>query len=117
MSGLKWINIALRGIMETGIVLALAYWGYYTGESTPIKILLAILAPIIGFGFWGTVDFRNFGRGSEYLRLLQELIICALVTYLLFIVEQHLLAWVFGIISVVHHLLVYLSGEKLLKNN
>lgn len=116
MSVLKWINVALRGVMETGIVLALAYWGYHTGESASIKILLAILAPAIGFGFWGAVDFRNFGHSSEYLRLTQELIVCALVTYLLFIVEQHLLAWIFAIISVIHHMLVYLLGERLLKD-
>jgi len=116
MTILKWMNVALRGIMETGIVLALAYWGYKTGETTTLKILLAILAPTIVFGFWGIVDFRNFGRSSEYLRLIQELIICALVTYFLYILEEHLLAWIFGIISVVYHIMVYLLGERLLKD-
>ncbi len=116
MAGLKWINVGLRGIMETGIVLGLAYWGYHTGESLLLKILLAIIAPVIVFGFWGMVDFRNFGKNSEYFRLSQELIICALVTYLLFVSALPFLGWIFGIISAAHHLLVYLLGERLLKN-
>ncbi len=117
MSGIKWFNVGLRGIMETGIVLALAYWGYHVGDTRTLKILLAIVAPVIGFGFWGIVDFHNFGKIAEYLRLTQELIICAIVTYLLFVSELPILGWIFGIISVIHHLLVYLLGERLLKNN
>jgi hypothetical protein len=25
---LKWFNVALRGVMEFGIVIALGYWGF-----------------------------------------------------------------------------------------
>jgi vacuolar-type H+-ATPase subunit I/STV1 len=115
MSVLKWINVALRGIMETGIVLGLAFWGYHMGETVPLKIVFMILAPVIGFGFWGLVDFHQLGRNAEYFRLTQELLICGLVTYLIYISELHLLAWIFGILSVVYHLLVYISGDRILK--
>jgi hypothetical protein len=63
MSNMKSSILVLRWIMEAGIVLALAYWGARTGGSTIAKILLAIGAPVVGFGFWGLVDFRWAGRG------------------------------------------------------
>lgn len=40
-STLKWINVALRALMELGIVVALGYWGCKTGSGTGAKILLA----------------------------------------------------------------------------
>ena len=53
MLKLQWINLTLRAIMETGIVLALGYWGYHAGSSKGLKILFCIATPLIGFGFWG----------------------------------------------------------------
>jgi len=108
---LKNFNLALRGIMETGIVLALGFWGYHVGDSSLTKILFCILAPLLAFGFWGLVDFHSFGGAAEYLRLSQELIICALATVLLYTTGKHIL----GTISVLHHILVYLSGDRLIK--
>ena len=58
MTTFERLNLALRVLMETGIVVALAYWGVHTGDSTAAKILLGVGAPVLGFGFWGAVDFR-----------------------------------------------------------
>jgi hypothetical protein len=60
----RWVNVALGGVMEFGIIARLAYLGYQTGRSA-----------LVLFGFWGLVDFRQAGRWSEPLRLLQELVI------------------------------------------
>ena len=77
-STLKWFNIGLRGLMEFGIVFALGYWGYRLGNSAGVKLLLAIGVPLVGFGFWGLVDFRQAGLLVEPLRLVQELMISGL---------------------------------------
>lgn len=112
---LKWFNVALRGVMELGIVVAFGYWGYQTGGNAVTRLALAIIAPVIGFGFWGLVDFRNAGRMSEPLRLVQELIISGLAAVAFYTAGQHALGWTLGLISIVHHGLVYLLGETLLK--
>jgi len=78
VSTIKGFNVGLRALMELGIVIALGYWGYSVGNSIPMKILLAIAAPTIGFGFWGLVDFHNAGSLAEPLRLIQELVIAGL---------------------------------------
>jgi hypothetical protein len=114
-SKLKTFNLALRGIMETGIVAGLAYWGFHTGQNTSMKILLCIGAPLLVFGFWGACDFHNFKKLSEPLRLIQELVLSGLAAIALYSSGQHFLGWTLGAISIIHHILVYLLGEALLK--
>jgi hypothetical protein len=116
MRTLKWFNLALRGVMEAGIVLALGYWGYHTGENTFSKILLCIITPLIGFGFWGLIDFHRFGKFSEPLRLMQELLICGLAALALYVVGMRLDCWFMAGVSIMHHVLVYALGERLLKS-
>ena len=114
---LKQINLALRGLMETGIILAFGYWGYHTGNSTGARILLALGAPALFFGFWGLVDFHRAGKIAEPLRLFQELVITGMAAAALYIAGAHVFGWIMGLISVVHHTLVYPLGETLLKQS
>lgn len=116
MTTLKRFNLALRGLMEVGIIVALGYWGFHTGRNMSVKILLGIAAPALGFGFWGLVDFRQAGRASELLRLLQELIISGLAAIAMYTTGQHTLGWILGLISLIYHSLVYLTGETLLNH-
>ena len=115
MSKLKWFNLALRGLMEIGVIFALAYWGYQLGNNTGMRILFGILAPLVGFGIWGSIDFHQAGKLAEPLRLLEELIISGLAAIALVISGQQLLGWSLALISIFYHILVYLAGDKLLK--
>ena len=101
--------------MEMWIAAAFAYWGYHSGQTTAMKILFAIGAPLIGFGFWGVVDFHQAGDAAEPLRLIEELVISGLAAVALYVAGQPALAWGLGILSIVYHTLVYLSGGRLLK--
>jgi Protein of unknown function (DUF2568) len=115
MSALKRINLGLRVLMEIGIILGFAHWGYHNGNSKTAKILLAIGASAIGFGFWGLVDFHRFGKMSELLRLAQELCISGLAAIALYKSERHILGVMLAAISIVHHVMVYVLGGRLLK--
>lgn len=117
VSTLKWFNVGLRAAMELGIVAALGYWGYKTGESTGAKILLAIGASVIGFGFWGLVDFRKAGSLAESLRLIQELVISGLAAFAWYTAGAQTWSWALGLISIIHHILVYVLGGTLLKKH
>lgn len=116
-SKLSSLNLALRAIMEFGVVAAFACWGLRTGSTPAGKVLLSISTPLIGFGFWGLVDFHQMGRWAEALRLIQELLISGLAAAALFIVGQPALGWALALLSIVHHTLVYLLGERLIKSN
>ena len=112
---MKWLNLVLRVILETGIVLGFGYWGFRQGNTTTWKFIFSILAPLIGFGFWGLIDFHQFGKWAEPLRCTQELLISALAALLLYTSGAHVYSYVLMILSIVYHLLVYISGERLLK--
>lgn len=116
MSAIERFNLALRALMETGVVLGLGYWGWHEGGSTPTKLLLALAVPTAGFGFWGAVDFRGAGRAAEGLRLGQELAVSGLAALALYVAGAHALGWALAAISVVHHALVYATGGRLLKD-
>ena len=112
---LKWFNLALRALMEVGIVVALGYWGFQTGTNMGMKVVLGVGAPVLGFGFWGLVDFHQAGPLSEPLRLSEELIISGVAAVAFYAAGQPTLGWILGLLSVVYHALVYLSGGTLLK--
>ena len=114
VSAFQWFRVGLRGFMELGVVLALAYWGIQAGKSMLTKLLLGIFAPLFMFGFWGLVDFRQAGSLSEALRLVQELIVSGLAAVALFVAGRPILGWILGSISIVYHALVYISGDRLL---
>ena len=110
-----WVNLTLRAIMETGIVIGLAYWGYQAGSGPIARIGLAIGAPLIGFGFWAAVDFHQAGRAAEGLRLAQELVVSGLVALALWSAGLPALGLLMAAISIVYHALVYATGGRLLK--
>ena len=117
MQKLKWINVALRAVMEIGIVTAFGFWGYRVGNSTLMKILLAIAVPMAGFGFWGAVDFHQLGSAAEFVRLVQELILSILAAFAFYISGLHTLAWILFVLSAIHHSLIYILGDRLIKKN
>jgi hypothetical protein len=115
VTALRSANLALRGIMEVGIVVALAYWGYWTGHSTIQRALLSIGAPVLVFSFWAFIDFRKTGPTAELFRCVQELVLSGIAAVSLYTTGQRTLGWILGLVSIVHHLAVYLLGERLLK--
>ena len=115
MSSASAVNLTLRAVMEAGIVAGLAYWGVHTGDTTAASIALGVAAPLVGFGIWGALDFRDAGRYAEPLRLAEELLISGLAAAALVTAGQPVLGGALAAVSVVHHILVYAIGQRLLK--
>ena len=114
MTAVQRMLLALRVVLEVGVVAGLAWWGYRTGGGGGTGALLAILVPTIGFGIWGAVDFHRAGRLAEPLRLTEELLISGLAAVGLIAVGPASSGWGLLGFSVVYHLLVYTNGERLL---
>lgn len=111
---LIWLNVVLRALMEMGVVAAFAVWGYGMGSTAWSSLLLAVVLPAVGFGFWGLVNFRSAGKHAEALRLAEELVISGLAALAFYSAGQHVLGWGLAALSVLHHGLVYLTGRRLL---
>lgn len=108
------LNLALRALMELGVVLALATAGYHAGSSIAARLLLALVVPVVGFGFWGAVDFRGAGRLAEPLRLAQELALTGVASTALALAGHTPWGIALASLSLVHHTLVYGLGQRLL---
>jgi hypothetical protein len=109
------VTLALRVALECGVVAGLAYWGVHAGGGTATKILLGAGAPVVGFGFWGAVDFRGLGRLAEHARLVQELAVSGLAALALYAAARHALGIALAALSIGYHALVYATGSRLLK--
>jgi hypothetical protein len=114
MSRVARLNLTLRALMETGIVLGLATWGVHAGDGPIEKILLGIGAPTVGFGFWGAVDFHRAGRAGEGMRLVQELLVSGLAAAALYAAAGPVPGIILAALSILHHAVVYASGARLL---
>lgn len=110
MTSIQRFNLTLRTFMELGVVYGFAYWGYRTGG-----VALAIAAPVVGFGLWGAVGFHQFGRSAEALRLIQELALTGLAAIGLYAAGSVVPACALASLSILHHALVYPTGNRLLK--
>lgn len=55
-AALTWVNLALRRLMQLGVVLAVGYWSYHASQRVLAKAVLGVLAPVLVFGFWEMVD-------------------------------------------------------------
>ena len=53
MELLKALNLALRFGLELASLAALAYWGWHDSDSTVVKVLLAVGAPVVWAVLWG----------------------------------------------------------------
>lgn len=108
------MNVGLRADMELAIVIALAWWGFQIAEGV-MRYVLAVLTPAVGFGIWGAIDFRNTGVHAERLRLLEELAISFLAAAAWYVAGEEALGIGLAALSIVHHALVYLLGDRLLR--
>jgi len=115
VSAFDRLTLALRVLMEVGIVVGLAIWGVETGQSFAEKVVLGVIAPVAGFGFWAAVDFRGAGRWAEPARLTQELALSGLAALAWYSTGQRVPALLLAALSVAYHAVVYASGRKLLK--
>ncbi len=113
-------NIALRALMEFGLVVALGLWGFHLGSQLALplapRLALALALPTLGFGFWGAVDFRGAGRLAEPLRLLQELGLTGVAAAGLALTGLAPWGAALAALSIVHHALVYALDQRLLKD-
>ncbi len=114
MTAIERVNLTLRAVMEFGVVVGFAYWGYQAGGRPATKLGLAIVTPVVGFGIWGAVDFHQFGRAAELLRLAEEMLLSGLAAAAFYAAGRHALGWTLAGLSVVYHVLVYASGARLL---
>ncbi|WP_339251733.1 YrdB family protein [Sporosarcina sp. FSL W8-0480] len=106
------VNLTLRFILEMCGLIAVSYWGFQSGSGFLMKSVLGIGSPLLMAIVWGLfVSPKAPMQFKGFRRVILELIIFGIAALALYDVGKQLLAIVFGILTVVNSILVYL-GER-----
>lgn len=108
----KNANLALRFLLELGVLIALGYWGFHTGQTTIVSIVLGIGAPVIAIVVWALLGAP---KAPWYLkgvwRLLLEVVFFGSAAVALFVADQRLLGVVFALVFVLNTILIYMWSQ------
>ncbi len=105
---LKPINLALAFLLELALLAAFAYWGFNTGDSTAIHIVLGIGVPVLVAVIWGIFMAPSSQRrlnGAAYLVV--KVVLFGLGVAALVAAGQTTLGVVFAVVFVVNTILLY----------
>ncbi len=109
---LKNANAALAFFLELGVLAALGYWGFQTGQGTIARIGLGIGAPAVAVVVWALFGAPNSAwrlQGSWLLML--RVVFFGSAAVALFTAGQRVPGVVFGLVFVVNLVLIYAWGQ------
>ena len=109
---LKNANLALAFFLELGVLAALGYWGFQTGQGTIAKIGLGIGAPVLAVVIWWLFGApQAMWHLNGVFRLLLEVIFFGSVAVALYAAGQHVMGVAFALLFVLNIVLVSLLGQ------
>ncbi len=112
MDTLKALNLALRFLLELGVLGALGYWGYRTGNGMVWKIILGIGAPIAAAAIWITLGAPGAAlQLNDPLHLILEIIFFGGASIALFMAARRWLALGFAALFVFNRALMYVWAQ------
>lgn len=109
---LRTANRVLRFLLEVAALLAVAYWGFRTGDSLVVSVALALAAPLLVAVVWGV-----FGSPKAALplpdpaRLGLEVLVFGAAAAGLYTVGHRGLALAFAAVVVVNTALMHYWGQ------
>ena len=104
----KQANLALALVLELGVLVALAYWGFATGATILVKIVLSIGAPaaaILIWAIWGAPRSEHRLQGISYWLL--RVAFDAAGAVALFVTGQQTVGVVFALAAALNCILAY----------
>src|ERR671918_1165845 len=109
---MKAVNDGVRFILELGALAAVAYWGWRTGGSTAMKLLLAVGGVVVIAVVWGV--FRSESDAivevATAVRIVIEVAVFAAATAALAAVGRPRLAVAFAVVAAINEILNYALG-------
>ena len=116
------LNLALRFLLELAAILTFGYWGHSLTE-TGIRILLAVLFPLLFAVLWGVFAVKGDPSRSGktvvqtpgIIRLALELGLFGAAAWMLLDLDLTWMALVFGSAVVIHYFLSFDRIAWLLK--
>jgi Protein of unknown function (DUF2568) len=112
LSVIKNANLTLTFLLELGVLVALGYWGFQTGQGTIASIGLGIGAPVLAVVVWWLFGApkAKWHLNGVY-RLLLEVIFFGSAAVALFAAGQHVLGLAFALVFVLNTVLASLLEQ------
>ncbi len=118
---MKSINLGVAFLLELCMLAALAYWGFQTGQTLLVRLVLGIGAPVLAALIWGRYMAPLSATrltGAAYLVL--KFVLFGLAALGLATTGQITLAIIFAVISVINQVLLFAWQQETMsdaKNN
>lgn len=110
---LKIANLTLSFLLELCLLAAFGYWGFQTGTSLLLQIIMGIGVPLGVAVLWGVwMAPASARRLAVVPRLLLQIILFGLAMWALFCVGQSTLGLGLGITVIVNIALALLFGQE-----
>ena len=109
----KQANLFLALLLELGVLAALAYWGFVTGATLPVKIVLGISAPVVAiiiWAIWGAPRSRRRLQGISYWLL--RIAFDAAGAIALYVANQHTWGMIFALAAALNCILGYVWKQN-----
>jgi len=104
---LKAVNLGVAFLLELCMLMALAYWGYQTGDGLAIHIVLGVGAPLVAILLWGRFLAPNSKtrlKGTSYLIL--KFVLFGAAAIGLAVAGQVTLAVIFIVVAIINQALL-----------
>jgi Protein of unknown function (DUF2568) len=109
---IKNANLALAFFLELGVLAALAFWGFQTGQGTIARFALGIGAPAVAIVVWALFGSpQAVWHLNGVYRLLLQVVFFGSAAVALFAAGQHVLGVVFALVFVLNTVLVSALGQ------
>jgi Protein of unknown function (DUF2568) len=109
---IKNANLALAFFLELGVLVALGYWGFQTGQGTIAKIGLGIGASVLAVVIWWLFGApQAMWHLNGVFRLLLEVIFFGSAAVALYAAGQHVMGVAFALLFVLNTVLVSLLEQ------
>jgi hypothetical protein len=100
---LKWINDAVRFLVELAVLVAVGYWGFHDHSRWAAKLVLGVGGPVLIATAWGIwMAPQSNRRAPEGMRALLEVLIFGLATAALVASTGAVLAVIFAVVATVN---------------
>jgi hypothetical protein len=107
MDRIKMFNLSVRFLLEIALIVIFGYWGFKTGSSTLMKIVLGIGAPILFAVVWGAfLAPKSSLRLHEPWLFLLEIFVIGLAAWSLYQTSRTLMPITFVIIYMINKMLL-----------
>jgi hypothetical protein len=105
----RWSNLGLMFAVELAGLGIFAWWGWQTGASTPIKLLLVIALPVVAAVVWGLFAAPTANYRSPVVTTIVKLAFFALAGLALWSLDHWLLGTIFVLVVAANALVIRLG--------